>query len=481
MKFNKKIKGSTRTVNRAGGDAYKQSPELELVSLLLTSFVTDKFYESSKSQLGRLKDLSEKIKDKYFLAQAAVYARKEFGMRSITHALAAHITHLVKGEQWTKRALEKVVHRPDDITEILSFYLSNYKKPIPNSMKKGLANSLKQFDAYQLAKYRGDKNEVKMVDVMNLFRPKPSKEQVKAFKDLMSNELKTTGKTWEAKLSEAGQKAKTKEDKKELKKEAWADMIKSGKIGYFALLRNLRNIVQDAPEVIPQACELLRKENLIKKSLVLPFRFAVAYSELVKINGSGKILEAIDDAADISLANVPKFDGNTLIALDESGSMDGQPWDIGKLFASVLMKANPDADLRIFAYESRALSVNAKTPVLEIARNIKRVGGGTNFKAIFKDLDKKYERVIILSDMQGWMEDSFYCNGDLKRATNEYKTKTGANPHIYSFDLAGHGDMKFPENQVYCLAGFSDKIFDVMKFLEEDRMALINKIKSVKI
>jgi len=60
-----------------------------------------------------------------------------------------------------------------------------------------------------------------------------------------------------------------------------------------------------------------------------------------------------------------------------------------------------------------------------------------------------------------------------------YKTKFNCNPHIFSFDLAGLGTSQIPQNQVYCLAGFSDKVFDVMSALKEDRNALVNQIHSI--
>jgi hypothetical protein len=62
-----------------------------------------------------------------------------------------------------------------------------------------------------------------------------------------------------------------------------------------------------------------------------------------------------------------------------------------------------------------------------------------------------------------------------------YKKKYGATPHVYSIDLAGYGTLQFPEKQVYCLAGFSEKIFDFMKILEQDRSALIKKINSIEL
>ncbi len=55
--FNK-AKRSTpvaNTTNDAGGPAIKQSAKLEAISLVLTSFVKDKFYSSAQDDLTRLK------------------------------------------------------------------------------------------------------------------------------------------------------------------------------------------------------------------------------------------------------------------------------------------------------------------------------------------------------------------------------------------------------------------------------------------
>lgn len=108
----------SKTTNFAGGEAFKEDPKLELVSLLLTSFVNDKFYEKATEQLDRLTTLSEAIKDKTFLAKAAIFARMEYGMRSITHALLGELVRQVKGEEWTKRAIAAAVNRPHKIEAI---------------------------------------------------------------------------------------------------------------------------------------------------------------------------------------------------------------------------------------------------------------------------------------------------------------------------------------------------------------------------
>jgi len=41
--------------------------------------------------------------------------------------------------------------------------------------------------------------------------------------------------------------------------------------------------------------------------------------------------------------------------------------------------------------------------------------------------------------------------------------------------------MQFPENNVFALAGFSDKVFDVMKMMEMDKKALFNEIKAIQL
>ena len=64
---------------------------------------------------------------------------------------------------------------------------------------------------------------------------------------------------------------------------------------------------------------------------------------------------------------------------------------------------------------------------------------------------------------------------------NAYKQRVGANPFLYSFDLNGYGSMQFPEQNVFAIAGFSEKIFDIMKLMEVDKKALVNTIKQVEL
>lgn len=471
-KFNKKVRPEV-TENLAGGEAYKESPKLEFATLLLTSFVKNQFYRGEDETLKRLKALldGDRVPLK-FAAQASLYARNEFGMRSITHVTAGEVAHRGKNLNWTKNYFARVFHRPDDVLETFSYYITNYgRRPIPNSLKKGSCKYLSSLNDYSLAKYKGEGKAVKMVDVVNLVHA-----HSRSIDKLMKGTLNSAA-TWEVRLTEAGQKAETEEEKQELKKDAWADLLNSNKLGYFALLRNLRNIIEQAPNLVDLACGRLVDTNAITKSLVLPFRFVTAIEELEKVNGARKVLEAVSYACEVSLSNCPNFPGKTLICLDGSGSMTGKPLEIGALFAAVLYK-KCDADFISFSSEAKQHTYNTRDSLTTVCEKMKKYadGGGTNFHAPFEIMHRSYDRIIFLSDMQGWVG---YTSpqGDFEQYKRLYK----CNPYLYSFDLQGYGTLQFPQNKVFCVAGFSEKIFDVMKLLEQDREALIHKIEAIEL
>lgn len=464
-RFNTK-KPTSKTTNLAGGQAFKQSDKMELVSLLLTNFVQDQFYRKADDAIARLTQIIGGLSDKKFAAKAILYARNVFGMRSITHVGAAVIANLVRGEQWTRAFFASVVRRPDDATEILSYYLATYGKPIPNALKDGLALGLSKFSDYQLAKYRGNGKGLTLIDAVNLVHVKPQDKNSEAFNALMENRLRSDD-TWESMLTAAGSDVAKKAA-------VWRTLLSENKLGYFALLRNLRNIASQAPDAMSLALAQLTDEKAIKNpnNLVMPFRYLTAMDEL---SGHAKIIGALSDALEISLSNVPKFDGETLIALDVSGSMSGKPLRIGSVFAAVLAKANY-ADVMLFDTTARYAQFNPRDSVMSIANGISAPGGGTDFRVIFHGAKKRYDRIVILSDMQAWVGGH--------APTHEfkaYKEKWSANPIIYSFDLNGHGSLQFPEQNILCLAGFNEAILDIMGVLEKDRNALINEIESTDI
>ena len=219
----------------------------------------------------------------------------------------------------------------------------------------------------------------------------------------------------------------------------------------------------------------LADERAVRKSLVFPFQFLSAVDVLKQGNlpGASRVMDALNQAIDHSLANVPNFGGNTLVALDSSGSMVGRPQTIGSLFAATLVKAT-GADLMLFSDDARYVTLNRRDTTLTAAQSIPFISGGTNFNAIFQRANRAYDRIVILSDMQGWIG-----AGAPVQPFADYKTRYSVTPRVFSFDLKGYGTLQFPQERVYCLAGWSDRVFEIMQKLDRDPEALVRDVESV--
>lgn len=463
--FNK-IRNSTpvaNITNDAGWPAIKQSAKLEAISLVLTSFVKDKYYSSAQDDLTRLKWLTEKV-DTEFLAKLAIFARTKFGMRSITHALAGYLAPKLSGKQYAKSFYDKVIHRVDDMQEILAVIQSTSSKCVPNAVRKGFKAAFERFDAYQLAKYRTENKSIKLVDIVNLVHPRHSK----AIKQLVEGTLKNE-QTWEAKVSAAGNS-----ENATAKEEAWWELILNKKLGYLALIRNLRNIEAQlkwagAQMITGTLVQQLTDVKSITQSLVMPFQIKTAYD----IVTNRDLKQALSQAMEISVQNVPKFPGKTAIFLDRSGSMS---WVIGiaSLFAAVLAKSN-NATIINFGWRAEEHVYNPASILADIQQPLNSANlWSTNFNAPFDKLNEKVDRIIILSDMQAWVGRNIPTE-----AFRNYKTRTKANPFIYSFDLCGSWTMQFPEDKVFTLAGFHGDILQIMGMLEQDKDALVREIEAI--
>lgn len=501
-----------------GEKAYKNSSKEEIVNILLTSFMEDSYYEKASDRKVRLADLISSEKDKKFVAKAAIFARNEFGMRSVTHQTAAEIAKHVKGETWTKQFYDQVVFRVDDILEILAIYMKQSGKPLPNSLKRGLARAFNKFDEYQLSKYRGENKEITLIDAVNLLHPKPTEKNKVALKKLMAGKLVSKN-TWEAKLTKAGQEAKTEKEKEELKAEAWEELLTKKKLGYLAALRNCRNIIEQSPDSIPKLVSLLTDKEQVEKSMVLPFQFATAYKEVEKLSSPKpkinfesdgktprKVLEAIEKAVELSIENIPKLPGKTVILTDNSGSMTGDAGGdslisamsktntatIANMFATMYWSKCKDTYVGLFGDRLIQAPLDRDSALFE---NFKKVqekssscGGSTEegiytaFENLIRD-NTMVDRIVIFSDCQIGDGATWYDHkgrsgwGSFQKLYHEYK-RINPKVRIYSIDLKGHGTNVFGDD-IIKLSGWSEKIFQLMKIAEQDRKALIHKIDQV--
>lgn len=458
---------TNKTVNKSGHSAYKMKDREKLVTQVMTSFFNEKkFYGDNTADMQNT--IRSVIKsDPQFVANLAVFARREFNMRSVSHALIAHLAHEIEGKPYVRKAVKAVTLRGDDVTEIMACYLSMFGKPIPNALKKGISDAMQGFDEYTLAKYKGNGKEVKMRDLLCLCRPTPKNEaQSDLFKRLLNDELEIPV-TWETELSAHGNN-----------KETWEKLIDSGKVGYMAQLRNLRNILTANPSNLEKVLSTIEDPERVRKSKQLPFRYLSAYKELENIGGS-RVFDVLENAIEASIENVPKLSGTTVIAVDTSGSMKDpvsakskvRCYEIAVLLGLMANKICENSYLYYFSNGINKVSVSHRTAILETTIK-SRCGGGTSMHLPFDKMiidGVKADRIIILSDNEC---NGGYWNKPVQTYADKYRTATGNDIWVHAIDLQGYGTQQFYGKKTNVIAGWSEKVLDFIKLAEQGEGSL---------
>ncbi len=506
MRFNFSLKKKT-TVNYEDARAYELTPQLELYAAVVTASLSDKFYEATDDRLERIKALMAK-NDAQFVAKLAVYAREQMNLRSVPLVLTVELAKQHKGDGLIASLTERVVQRADEITELLAYYaLANDRKQVKQlnklskQLQKGLAEAFNNFDEYQFAKYNRDA-KVKLKDALFLVHPKAKDEaQQVLFDKIVKDELQVPY-TWEVELSALGQQKFENETAKQLAVKAkWEELIYSNKLGYMALMRNLRNILQAevSDEALDKVCNYISNANAVAKSKQLPFRFLAAYRELKELNDGrvSQVLEALEQAVMYSAANIQGFDANTkvVIAADVSGSMQTaisarskiMNYDIALMLAMLLQSRCSNVITGMFGDKWKVINVprnNILSNVQEFYKREGEVGYSTNGYLVIEDLLQRkqvVDKVMMFTDCQLWNSNvvNQLTGTSISSLWKQYK-QIAPNAKLYLFDLSGYGNtpLNVQSNDVHLIAGWSDKVFDVLKALEHgrDALAMINNI-----
>ena len=362
-------------------------------SVLSCMLFEKEFYEDGQDIAERIYRTAHGCKASE-VAVLATEARSKYKLRHaplmLLKALVSH-PHVPK-RNIIGRTIADTIQRPDELTEFVALYFDGKRKPLSAQMKKGLGLAFRKFDEYQLAKYNWD-GAVKLRDVLFLCHAKPKdKTQEDVWKRLIDGKLKTPN-TWEVSLSSG-----------EDKKETFERLIREKKLGYMALLRNLRNMKNAG------VSKSFVEQPLIegaKKSKALPFRFV---SAAVSVPAWEDIIE---QALFNCLGNKERLRGHTAIIVDCSDSMGA------KLSSkSILSRFDAAASLAIIVREiADKVSVIAYGTDLKLVQprrgfalrdvlNHANVGWGTDLRKVISacnaahDSDLKIDRSIVITDEQ---------------------------------------------------------------------------------
>ncbi|NBP03639.1 MAG: TROVE domain-containing protein, partial [Proteobacteria bacterium] len=245
-----------------GKAASRISPSEELRRSVLSCLLWEReFYEDGESIADRIDRLADKVPVQE-LAALAVEARTVFHLRHVPLLLLRALIRRAVG-RIVSDTICSVIQRPDEMCELLSIYWLGSRKPLSNQMKKGLSRAFQKFTPHQLAKYNRRDKSIKLRDVLFLCHAKPKdEEQAAAWKSLVDGTLASPD-TWEVALSSGGDK-----------KETFERLIRENKLGYLALLRNLRTMVDVGCDRDLVKTAILSRRNGADK--VLPFRFVAA-------------------------------------------------------------------------------------------------------------------------------------------------------------------------------------------------------------
>lgn len=506
MSYNDILKENAQVVNHEGAETFKMSAEIELYAAVCTMALQAKFYETPKEQVERIAALVRMVKPE-FVARLAVYARREMYLRSVPMLLIVELARVHSGDDLVSRTIEQVIMRADEIMELLMCY--QWRNPqqgikklakLSHQIQNGLQRAFNKFDEYQFAKYDRAGLEVKLRDALFLVHPKAKDEAQQELFNKIVNKTLQVPYTWETELSALGQeKFENADEKKAAFGKKWAELIGSGKLGYMALIRNLRNILEANVDdiTIKDVTNRISDPHQVIKAKQFPFRYLSAYKELKNVvsTSTSLMLSALEDAAVASATNIPGFGNGTsvMIACDMSGSMKYplssnskvQFYEVGNMLAMLLQSRCEKVISGIFADDWKVINLPQNNVLSNTDAIRKRIGelgygtyGGKPLEWLIKE-NVVVDKVMFFTDCEFWGEDRFgeYFSG----LWNEYK-KISPKAHLYLFDLAGYGHtpIKTPHEDVTLIAGWSDRIFEML-YAIENGSSVLERIKEIEL
>lgn len=374
----------------------------------------DSFYEDGQAIAQRIKDLSEKVTPKQ-LADVAVEARTVHHMRHVPLLLLAVLCKRGSGSSLVSDTIVKVIQRADELAEFVAVYAEvngvtpDKVKPVLSAQaKKGLARAFGKFDEYAFSKYNRD-GAVSLRDVMFLCHPsaksitnaKERKAREALYKRIADQEMKPAD-TWEVALSAGDDK-----------KETFTRLLKEGQLGYFALLRNLRNMNEAGVDrkLIKDALLNPEKYNVTGKDRILPFRFVSAARVVPQFE------DVLDEAMLGNIAKLPSLPGTTVVLVDISPSMDvalsapkahsaysKRPAvdPLKRVDAACALASIVNAeDLRVFSFANDIVEVPPRRGMagIDAIRKSQRSNGTLLGKAMtWLNANVQYDRVIVITD-----------------------------------------------------------------------------------
>ncbi len=501
------------TVNKAGGIAYEYGPQHALAQLAVTGTFNDTFYGTAVDQLEAVKIAADQVSPE-FLAKAAIYAREKGGMKDMPAALMVMLSKADRG--LFEIAFPRTIDNAKQVKNLVQMTRSGAfgRKSIKGTMLRLIRNWIKSRTATTLFRASVGKDGASLADVIKLTHVKPKDAEQKALLGyILSKEYDAEALPEIVKQFEAFKKGERTDIPEgiefrmltslKLTREQWAQIALAG--GWHQTRINLKAYagqgVFGVPDVAEKIAAKLKDRDAILKARCFPYQLMIAYRMAAgslrsrwghrtvgEIEGVPSVVtEALQDAMEIAVENVPTFGVQTHVIVDVSGSMHSPVTghrkggtsvvscvDVAGLMGACVLRRNPGSTILPVDTRVHEALTNPRDSVITNAEKLAaKGGGGTRLSAAMAHINKKGLKgglVIVVSDNMSWYEtaarqDRYYGGGTGLMA--EFRKFQANNPgaKLVCIDLQTYGTTQAPcePQSVMNLGGFNDTIWTTIE------------------
>jgi 60 kDa SS-A/Ro ribonucleoprotein len=485
--------------NHALAPAYTLGPEHQLAQLAATGCLTGTFYADATAQLDMVTALAAAA-DPALVAKTAVYARQAGHMKDMPVLLAALLA--TRDVALLAQVFDRVVDNGKMLRAFVQMLRSGAlgRKSLGTRPKKLVQQWLSSATEKQLLN-GAIGNAPSLADVVKMVHPKPAEAWRAAWFAWLIGKLYD-----EAALPPLTQAfERFKRDVAlgtaaqvpdvpfrmltalNLAPAQWAQVARAG--SWQMVRQNLNTFARHGVFAIDGMADLvaqrLRDPAAVARARVLPYQLLAAY-KAAGPEVPAVVREALQDAMEAALANVPAFAGRVVVCPDVSGSMASPVTgnrgsattsvrciDVAALVAAAVLRQNPLARVLPFEQSVVKLALNPRDAVMTNAQLLASIGGGgTNCSAPLAWLNKervKVDLVILVSDNESWVDATRHGATQTLREWEQLKRRC-PNARLACIDIQPYATTQAAERaDIMNVGGFSDAVFGMVGLFAEGK------------
>jgi 60 kDa SS-A/Ro ribonucleoprotein len=484
--------------NREGAPAYAYTPRHKLAQLAATGTFNTTFYADGREQLDDVLTLLPALESE-FIAKTAVYTHERAHMKDMPALLLAYLSTLQTDD--FQKTFPRVVTNGKMLRNVVQVLRSGVtgRKSLGSRPKRLVQGWLEQASDLDLLRASVG-NDPSLADVIRMVHPKPKEASREAFYGWLVGRPYDAAKLPERVAAlEAFKRDATAPlpdvpfqmlTSLPLTKEHWASLAE--RAGWQMLRMNLNTFARHGVYEVKGFAEMIARRLAdpaeVRKARVFPYQLMAAFA-MAGANVPRIVRDALQDAMEIALDNVPAFHGNVVVCPDVSGSMSMPVTgyrkgattsvrciDVAALVTAAILRKNSNARVIPFERAVVRLDLNPRDSVATNARLLASIGGGgTNCSAPAELLVKekaKVDLLIYVSDNQSWVDanrNSHAGNG-LTKAFERLK-QWNPDAKLVCIDIQPYGTTQAQERKdVLNVGGFSDAVFDQIALFAEGKM-----------